>query len=103
LYVAVENCEIVWVVVYKISEENCEIVVLCAKNQHTWVGRRIIRYLEEICHNQHITKLRCRSFAEFVAQWFYKKMWFEEQYLLEQQFYWCDTRFFWKIIKSSNK
>lgn len=103
LYVAVENCEIVWVVVYRISEDNCEIVALCAKSQRTWVGYRIIKYLENICRNQHIKKLRCRSFEEFEAQWFYNKMWFTEQYLLKQQFHWCDTRFFWKIIEFNNK
>lgn len=99
LYVVTQHDEIIWAVVYRISEQNCEIVTLCAKDEGSGFGRYAINHLETICRKQQIPKLRCRSFAEYGAQGFYEKMWFEEQFLLKQQFSWFDTRFFGKVIQ----
>lgn len=98
LYVVIQHEEIIWVVVYRISEQNCEIVTLCAKDERSGFGRYVIEHIETICREQQIPKLWCRSFAEYGAQGFYEKMWFEEQYLLKQQFSGHDTWFFWKVI-----
>jgi hypothetical protein len=87
-----------WAFAYTMSEWNCEIIAIASDKSQHWIWSAMIKYIGSICTEQWIPKIRCYSMDYLNARWFYERMWFQEQYLMKNQFFWKDCRYFGKIL-----
>lgn len=87
---------IVWCIIT--MHEPLSTQIRCIVSNQKWWGKYIINELEQECLKREDKKLRCWSRDILNAKWFYKKMWFSEQFLIEKFEFGNDCRFFGKTL-----
>lgn len=88
--------EYVWCIVT--MHEPLSTQIRCVVSKQKWWGRFMMDTVESECIKKWDKKLRCWSRDVLKANWFYEKMWFWEQFLIEKFEFGKDCRFFWKTL-----
>ncbi|MBD3280828.1 GNAT family N-acetyltransferase [Candidatus Dojkabacteria bacterium] len=98
-FVAKDKGSVVGAMVLKYdSTEACELKLLAVAKKGLGVGKELINHAEKFCREKGIAKLWCWSLIRYDAKGFYKKVGFEEDFLLKKQWYGEDAYFFGKVV-----
>ncbi len=97
IFVALEKNKIIAAIQLQRQEKNYEIIWLASIKKGG--GKSLAEFAITKCKKEKILKLWCWSLTVYQAKGFYKKMGFEEIFLLKKQWHGKDCYFCGKIIR----
>jgi len=98
-YLALDNKKAVGAIGMIFSRGSCQIYSIAVKVRRKGIGRKLVNSAISKCKNKKISKIWCWSLSKYRAAGFYRKLKFEEEILLKQQWQGMDCYLFAKLLK----
>lgn len=96
-FIIKKNDKIIAAIILRKNEGSYEIEWIVSTQKEG--GKTLIKFAINKCKKEKVKKLWCWSLAKYQAKGFYKKMAFEEIFLLKKQWHGKDCYFCGKIIR----